>query len=131
MAAFIAAFTLILAQEGVPEAPAAEGIDWSQYATIFYILLFIVVFYFLLIRPGQKQRKVHQQLVESIKNGDEVMTAGGIYGKVTGTGDDHIMLEIADDVEIKVSRNSVARRESAELALEEEKGETPEPPAES
>lgn len=126
MAAFISAFTFILAQA---EEGGTEG-GIQQYMLYFYIVAFIAIFYFLLIRPGQKQRKVHQELVGSIKKGDEIMTAGGIYGTVTKIADDYIMMEIAKKVEIKVSRNSVARRETVQAELEEEAGEPPEAPAE-
>ena len=92
-------------------------------------MLFIGIFYFLLIRPGQKQRKAHQEVIEAIRKGDDVMTAGGIYGTVTKIGDDYVMVEIAKKTEIKLSRNSIARRLSVEAEVEEEEEEPEEEPS--
>ena len=71
--------------------------------------IFFVVFYFLLIRPQQKRAKEHAAMVAAIGSGDEVVTAGGLLGKVTDTGDDYLTLEISSGVTVKVQRNTVAR----------------------
>jgi preprotein translocase subunit YajC len=65
------------------------------------------IFYFLLIRPQQKRAKAHKALVESIKIGDSIITAGGIHGKVAAVQDDTIQVEIATGVKIKLSRSSI------------------------
>jgi preprotein translocase subunit YajC len=65
------------------------------------------IFYFLLIRPQQKRAKEHKALVESIKIGDQIITAGGIHGKVAAVQDDTIQVEIATGVKIKLSRSSI------------------------
>jgi preprotein translocase subunit YajC len=70
--------------------------------------LFFVVFYFLLIRPQQKKQKEHQAMLSKISAGDEVVTAGGILGKVVEVGDQFLTIEIADNVRIKVQRFQVA-----------------------
>ncbi|OGP80296.1 MAG: preprotein translocase subunit YajC [Deltaproteobacteria bacterium RBG_16_49_23] len=72
------------------------------------IVLIFVIFYFLLIRPQQKRAKDHRNLLSSIKEGDEVLTSGGIYGKITGIRDDKITLEISDKVRVKVNRGHIA-----------------------
>jgi len=71
------------------------------------LILIFVVFYFLLIRPQQKKAKEHQGFIAGLKKGDEVVTSGGIHGKVTGLTDRVITLEIADNVKIKVSRQYI------------------------
>ncbi|MBT8143934.1 MAG: preprotein translocase subunit YajC [Gammaproteobacteria bacterium] len=71
--------------------------------------LFFIVFYFLLIRPQQKRAKEHAQMVTALGNGDEVVTAGGLLGKVTDSSDDFLSVEVADGVVVKVQRNTVAR----------------------
>lgn len=122
MLAFLtAAFTFIIAQE--EGGGDGGGISAGNYTLIIYIVLFIGIFYFLLIRPGQKQRKMHQELVQSIQKGDEVLTAGGLYGTVTKIADDYVMVEIAKKTEVKVSRNSIARRESVTAEVEPEETE--------
>lgn len=71
-------------------------------------LLFIgVIFYFLLIRPQQKQRKDHQKLVESIKTGDKVITNSGIHGMVSNVKERTIMLKIAENVKIEIDKAAV------------------------
>ena len=72
------------------------------------IILIFVIFYFLLIRPQQKQKKEHQNLLSNLKEGDNVLTSGGIYGRVTGIKDDKITVEISDKVRVKVNRGHIA-----------------------
>jgi preprotein translocase subunit YajC len=69
--------------------------------------VFVVIFYFLLIRPQQKKQKEHQAMLSKIGEGDEVVTAGGILGKVVSVGDQFLTVEIADNVRIKVQRFQV------------------------
>lgn len=71
------------------------------------IILIFIVFYFLLIRPQQKKAKEHQGFVQNLKKGDEVVTNGGIYGKITGLTDKQVTLEIADNVRVKISRQYI------------------------
>lgn len=68
----------------------------------------IVVFYFLLIRPQQKKQKEHRQMVEALGTGDEVVTGGGVLGKVTEIGDQFVTVEIADRVTVKVQKHTIA-----------------------
>lgn len=88
---------------------------WAQGAQegggtslLFMMVIFFVIFYFLLIRPQQKQAKEHKAMVESLGKGDEVVTSGGMLGRISKVGDNFIALEIAKDVEIKIQKNSVS-----------------------
>ena len=72
------------------------------------IILIFVIFYFLLIRPQQKRSKEHRGLLSNLKVGDNVLTSGGIYGRITGLRDDVITLEISDKVRVKVNRGHIA-----------------------
>ncbi len=72
------------------------------------LVIIFVVFYFLLIRPQQKRAKEHKQMVEAISKGDEVVTNGGLLGKVTGVGENFIQIKVSDNVEVKVQRHAVA-----------------------
>jgi preprotein translocase subunit YajC len=71
-------------------------------------ILLILVFYFLLIRPQSKRAKQQREMLERVSVGDEVMTAGGILGRVVRLRDNYLVLKIAKDVEITVQKNSVA-----------------------
>jgi preprotein translocase subunit YajC len=72
-----------------------------------FILIF-VVFYFLLIRPQQKQAKQHQQFLSDLKKNTRIMTKGGMYGTITNIDGNVLTVEIAKDVEVKVSRDAIA-----------------------
>ena len=75
---------------------------------ILILVVFVVVFYFLLIRPQQKRAKDHQSLLSKLAAGDEVLTAGGIVGRVTEVSDSFVTVEIADGVRIKVQRQQIS-----------------------
>ena len=76
--------------------------------TSFLPLIFIfIVFYFLLIRPQSKKAKEHKQMVEAIAKGDEVVTNGGLLGRVAKVGDNFVELELAEGVTVKLQRGAV------------------------
>lgn len=72
------------------------------------LVLMFVIFYFILIRPQQKQVKRHQEFIKNLKKGDRVVTTGGLHGSITGLTDTVVTLDIADNVRVKVSRSAVA-----------------------
>lgn len=76
----------------------------TQY---FPFLLIIVVFYFFMIRPQMKRQKELKKYREELKKGDKIITTGGIYGKVAEIKDEHIMMEIANDVVIKIDKAAI------------------------
>ncbi len=86
-------------------APAPAGPGMGDM--VFLILLF-VVFYFLLIRPQMKRAKEHKKMVGALAKGDEVVTNGGLLGKITKMGDDFITVEIAEGLEVNVQKQAVA-----------------------
>ncbi len=86
-------------------APAAGGA--SSYSGILMMVLIFVVFYFFMIRPQQKRQKEIKKQREAMKAGDTVVTSGGIYGKVKDIKDTTVTIEIAENVRIKVDKNSV------------------------
>jgi len=87
------------------EGAAGQG---SGFASLIPLILIMVIFYFLLIRPQQKKLKEHRNLVDELKRGDKVLTAGGLFGKVIDVKDDIIKLEIADGVRVNVKRDTIA-----------------------
>ena len=88
--------------QGAGGAPAGAG------AMPFIMMaVFVVIFYFLLIRPQQKKQKEHQAMLGKLAAGDEVVTAGGILGRIVEVGDQFLTIEIADNVRIKVQRFQV------------------------
>jgi preprotein translocase subunit YajC len=71
------------------------------------IVLMFVVLYFLMIRPQMKRAKEHKAMIEALQKGDEVVTAGGMVGRVSKIGDNYVSLQVADNVEVTVQRPSV------------------------
>ncbi len=79
----------------------------SPFSLFLPMIILFVAFYFLLIRPQQKKQKAHQAMVEALAVGDEVITSGGIVGKVASISDQFVVLTVAPDVDLKVSRPTV------------------------
>jgi len=72
------------------------------------MIIFFVIFFLLVIRPQMKQQKEHKKMVESLSKGDEVVTGGGLLGRITDVGDNFVLLEVARDTEVKIQKNSVS-----------------------
>ncbi len=104
---------------GVSEAFAMAAPAGGQqggrpgYEGIIMLVIMFAIFYFLLIRPQQKRAKQHKELIEALKVGDSVVTAGGIHGKVAAVQESTVMLEVATGVKLKLNRSSIvsARQE--------------------
>jgi len=89
----------------IPEG-ADEGTS-TIYMIIFLVLLFALM-YFLMIRPQRKRQKEHQELIQELKRGDKVITAGGIYGIIESTSEDSIVIKVESGATMRVAKNSVA-----------------------
>ena len=92
----------------VPVADGGEEQGGFSYQLIIFLVLIVAVFYFLIIRPQRKRQKDQQQLMEGLKKGDAVVTAGGIYGQIESLRDDSIVLKMESGATIRVARSSVA-----------------------
>lgn len=79
----------------------------SMIASFIPLILIFLIFYFLLIRPQQKKAKEHKLLLETIKRGDEILTSGGIVGRVVKADNDNLTVEISDKVNVKIFRSTV------------------------
>ncbi len=95
----------------ISEAAAAAAPAAQQQADPMTSLIFfggmILIFYFILIRPQAKRAKEHRELVNNLAKGDEVVTSGGIMGKITEVGEQYVTLEITDNVQIKMQKPAV------------------------
>jgi len=92
-----------------------EGEEADASSTIMFVVilvLFIGFFYFFMIRPQRKQKKEHDQLLDSLKNGDRVVTVGGIYGQIENLNDENVVLKVESGATIRVARNSVVLKRS-------------------
>ena len=88
-------------------APAAGG---DMFMSLMPLILVFVIFYFLLFRPQQTKMKQHREMLENLKKGDQIVTAGGIVGKIVRIeqGDNTLSVEVAPNVQVKVIRQTVA-----------------------
>jgi len=77
-------------------------------------LVILVIFYFLLIRPGQSRQKKLQQMIDNLKVGDKIVTNSGIYGTIMGFKNDRIQVRVAENVKIEMSRNAVSAMQNPE-----------------
>ncbi len=92
--------------EAMAEAPAAAGAQCSFFTLIMLGGLF-VAFYFILIRPQSKRAKEHRAMISAIAKGDEVVTTGGVLGRISSLSEAFISLEVASGVEMKVQRQAI------------------------
>lgn len=95
----------------IPEAhaQATGAAAGGQLAPLLMMVLFIVIFYFLLIRPQQKKAKEHRAMIDAIEKGNEVVTSGGIVGRVAKLTDQYVTVEVAQGVEITLQRQAIAQ----------------------
>jgi preprotein translocase subunit YajC len=86
------------------------GFDWTL---IVFLVLIFVVFYFLLIRPQRKRQKEHQELLQELKRGDRVVTAGGIYGVIESVSEDSVLIKVESGATMRVAKGSVALKQES------------------
>ena len=102
---------IIPALSSLSENPAGASVlaqaQPNSFVTFLPLVLIMVVFYFLLILPAQRRQKKTAQMLQALKNGDKVITNGGIYGTIVGLDNDTVQLRVADQVKIKLSRSAI------------------------
>ena len=76
-------------------------------STVVMFALIIFIFYFMIIRPQSKRQKERQKMLDAMKKGDKVVTSGGLHGKIIGMEDKTVLIEIADNVKVKVEKSAV------------------------
>lgn len=91
----------------ISNAWAQAGGEPSAMVSFLPLILIFVIFYFLLIRPQTKRAKEHRKMVSELKTGDEVVTGGGILGRITETGEQFLKVEVADGVVLRIQRQTV------------------------
>ena len=94
--------------DALAQAPAGgEAGAADPFLSLLPLLLFAVVFYFLLIRPQAKRQKEHKRMIDALAKGDEVVTVGGVAGRITDLGENFVQVEVADTVTVKVRRAAI------------------------
>lgn len=106
--------------------PGGEGVGGSPIAAIAPFILIFILFYFLILRPQQKQGREKQEMLKNLKRGDSVITSGGIYGRILSITGDIITLEVAKGISVRISRAGItglASSDEEEKKAKEEKSE--------
>ncbi len=96
-------------------APAGEG--QSPYMSFVFLLLIIVVFYFFMIRPQVRKQKELRTYREALQKGDKVITTGGIYGKIVDVKESVVLIEVADNVRLRVDKSAILK-DSSDLSAQ-------------
>jgi len=86
---------------------AAPGAGGDGMMSLIMIMLMFGVLYFLMIRPQMKKAKEHKSMLDALQKGDEVVTAGGVLGRITKIGDNYVSVEIANNTEVQVQRPAI------------------------
>ena len=89
-------------------APQGGDAGGSMISTLVMFAAIIAIFYFMIIRPQSKRQKERQKMLEAMKKGDKVVTSGGIHGKIIAMEDKTVLLEISDNVKVKVEKSAVS-----------------------
>jgi preprotein translocase subunit YajC len=97
--------SLTIAQASAPAAPGAGG--QSMMTSLIFFGLMFAAMYFLLIAPQRKKQKEHEKMLASLGTGDEIVTAGGIFGVITNVRDDRFVVRIADDTKVEIGKGFV------------------------
>jgi preprotein translocase subunit YajC len=95
-------------------AEGGAGASQSPFGAFVPLILIFAIFYFLLIRPQQKKAKEHTSSLETMKTGDEVLTSGGMFGKVSKIDGDRVVVEIADKVKVTIAKSQLHPQKSVE-----------------
>lgn len=98
-------WTQYLVNMAAPQGDAAG--QASPWSSLIMLAIMFAIFYFLLIRPQQKRVKEHQTMLANLQKGTDVVTNGGIIGKVTNIADDTVTLQVADNVKIKFQKSAI------------------------
>ena len=92
----------------IQNAWTQDGGGGDPFLSFLPLILIFVIFYFILIRPQTKKQKEHQEMIDSLEVGNEVVTAGGILGKIREMNEQYVQLEISENVNIKIQRQTIS-----------------------
>lgn len=89
-----------------------QQVNWQEIAPpLLLMVAMLLMFWFIVIKPAKRRQQRHVQLVESIKEGDQVVTVGGIYGKILKVREESVDLEVAPNLKLKLDRRALRRRQ--------------------
>ncbi|MDH3745785.1 MAG: preprotein translocase subunit YajC [Acidobacteriota bacterium] len=92
----------------------AEGVSRNPLIQFVPLILIFGIFYFFLFAPMRKRQKALEQLIENLKKGDRIVTTGGVHGEIASVKDKVVLVKVADNVKLRISRSAVAGLEGSE-----------------
>ncbi|MBI3936612.1 MAG: preprotein translocase subunit YajC [Betaproteobacteria bacterium] len=98
---------MVLIKQAWAQAAGSAGGQGADMIGLLPIVLMFVLLYFIMIRPQMKRAKEHKTMIEALQKGDEVITSGGVLGRISKLSDNYVTLEIADNVEVQVQRPAI------------------------
>jgi preprotein translocase subunit YajC len=104
--------SLLVQAQGKGGGSAIPGCGGGGMAGLLPLILMFVVFYFLLIRPQQKKMKEHREMLSNLKRGDQIITNGGLVGRITGITDKLVVIEVAEKIRLRVLRSHIAGKQA-------------------
>ena len=87
---------------------SGNGGGGGMFSTVIMFSLIILIFYFMILRPQQKRQKERDKLLNSVKKGDKIITAGGLHGTVIGVEEKSVLIQVADNVKLKFERTAIS-----------------------
>jgi preprotein translocase subunit YajC len=111
--------TLMAQAQGGGGGSSVPGRSGGGMVQILFIVMLFAVFYFLLIRPQQKRAKEHREMLSSLKRGDEIITNGGMLGRITGLTDRYLTVEVAEKIRLRVLRTHILGKQADVTAQDE------------
>ena len=111
---FASLFALASASAALADVAPAAAPQGSAIGAFFPLIIFVVIFYFFILRPQKKRQKTHDNLVNSLQRGDKVITAGGFFGIIRDVKEDSVIIEIAEGVPARVLKGSISSKINAE-----------------
>jgi preprotein translocase subunit YajC len=112
--------TIAHAMGGAGGAGAQPDGQAALFGNLGFIVILFAIFYFLLIRPQQKRAKEHTAMISGVKRGDEIITAGGLYGRVVETAEEYVVLDLGDS-KVKMNRSAISVVRTAKSPEKESK----------
>ena len=89
-------------------SPQGQGQGGGMFSTLIMFALIILIFYFMILRPQQKRQKEREKMLNDVQKGDKIVSAGGIHGTVVGLEDKSLLVQIADNVKVKLEKSAVS-----------------------
>jgi len=98
-------------------SPQGQGQGGSMFSTLIMFALIIFIFYFMILRPQQKKQKEREKMLNDVQKGDKIITVGGVHGTVVGLEDKTLLVQISDNVKVKLEKSAVSSvvRSTAEV----------------